>query len=71
MVNVVQLTYSKLSNSIFLNWCTHVETMYIVQILNYKLTIAKWVFSSEFALKLIILYKEQKRKRITRHRIPM
>ena len=24
MVNVVQLTYSKLSNSISLNWCTHV-----------------------------------------------
>ena len=26
MVNVVQPTYSKLSNSISLNWCTHVET---------------------------------------------
>ena len=26
MVNVVQLNYSKLSNSISFNWCTHVET---------------------------------------------
>ena len=26
MVNVVQLKYSKLSNSISFNWCTHVET---------------------------------------------